>query len=85
MNLRRSRFSRAFLLSLALLPAAARADDWYGWRGPSQDGRSAEKYTENVLSETPDWTYDISTRGAPWWPMAGCFSSAAAGRCAQLL
>jgi outer membrane protein assembly factor BamB len=65
MNLRRFRFSRAILLSLALLPAAARADDWYSWRGPSQDGRSAEKYTENVLSETPDWTYDISTRGAP--------------------
>ena len=30
-------------LILTLTPMAGWADDWYSWRGPSQDGRSAEK------------------------------------------
>ena len=39
------------------------ADNWYSWRGPSQDGRSAEKYEKNVLGDKPLWTYDIASRG----------------------
>ena len=56
------------ILAAAALPLAvspALADDWYSWRGPSQDGRSAEKYEKNTFSEKPAWTYDISSRGAP--------------------
>ena len=49
------------VLSLSL--SAAFADNWYSWRGPSQDGRSAEKYEKNVLNEKPVWTYDIASRG----------------------
>ncbi len=52
-------------LLLAFTPLAAVADDWYSWRGPTQDGRSAEKYDENVFPESPDWTFDIAARGAP--------------------
>ena len=50
-------------LSLSLSPAFA--DNWYSWRGPSQDGRSAEKYEKNAFNEKPVWTYDIASRGAP--------------------
>lgn len=53
----------AAALSLTFTPAFA--DDWYSWRGPTQDGRSAEKYGKNVFSEKPVWTYDIASRGAP--------------------
>jgi outer membrane protein assembly factor BamB len=65
MNFRASRFPRLVASMLALAPLAAQAEDWYSWRGPTQDGRSAEKYPENVFPDAPDWTFDISGRGAP--------------------
>ena len=65
MNFRASRLPRLVASVVALAPLAAQADDWYSWRGPTQDGRSAEKYAENVFPDAPDWTFDISGRGAP--------------------
>ena len=53
----------AAVLGLGLLPAAA--DNWYSWRGPTQDGRSAEKYGKYTFSGKPLWTYDIASRGEP--------------------
>jgi len=38
---------------------------WYGWRGPNQNGTSAETYEGWEFDETPVWTYDLHGRGAP--------------------
>ena len=65
MNSRSPRLNFSAALFLAFSPLAVQAEDWYSWRGPTQDGRSAEKYTENVFPDAPDWTYDVSGRGAP--------------------
>ncbi|MDB6068905.1 MAG: Pyrrolo-quinoline quinone repeat-containing protein, partial [Verrucomicrobiales bacterium] len=65
MNFSASRFLPLTALALVLAPLAAHADEWFSWRGPSQDGRSAEKYEQNVFGDAPDWTYDISGRGGP--------------------
>ena len=65
MNSPAPRLAAFSALILTLTPLAAWADDWYSWRGPTQDGRSAEKYEANVFPETPDWTFDIAGRGAP--------------------
>ena len=51
----------AFVLTLS----SSFADNWYGWRGPTQDGRSAEKYGKQALKEEPLWKYDLSSRGSP--------------------
>ena len=53
----------AAILGAGLLPVSA--DDWYSWRGPTQDGRSAEKYGKYTFSGKPLWTYDIASRGEP--------------------
>ena len=58
-----ARLCAAASLLLTLSPAVA--DNWYSWRGPSQDGRSAEKYGKHAINEKPLWMYDISSRGAP--------------------
>jgi len=50
----------AFCLTLS----PAFADNWYRWRGPTQDGRSAEKYGKPGFKETPVWTYDLFSRGS---------------------
>lgn len=50
---------------LAALGITVRADNWYSWRGPGQDGCSAEKYAENAFGEKPLWVHDVSSRGAP--------------------
>jgi outer membrane protein assembly factor BamB len=55
----------AALAALSLTLSPALADNWYSWRGPTQDGRSAEKYAKNAFNEKPVWKYDISSRGAP--------------------
>ncbi len=65
MNSRPPRLTFSAAIILAFSPLAVKAGDWYSWRGPTQDGRSAEKYTENVFPDAPDWTYDVSGRGAP--------------------
>jgi outer membrane protein assembly factor BamB len=60
--------SRLAALSFAVLSAATPnfAADWPSWRGPYQNGVSAERYTDQgKLSETPAWTYDARGRGAP--------------------
>ena len=46
---------------------SASADEiqWYGWRGPNQNGTSTETYTDWSFDETPAWTYDLQGRGAP--------------------
>jgi outer membrane protein assembly factor BamB len=65
--MKKLRLSRSFAAaSLALFSAASSpvwADNWYTWRGPSQDGRSSEKYDKDVFSGKPVWTYDIASRG----------------------
>lgn len=38
---------------------------WYGWRGPNQNGTSAETYEGWEFDETPAWTSDLHGRGAP--------------------
>lgn len=53
------------LAALTLAASVARADNWYSWRGPTQDGRSAETFEKNVFNETPLWRADISARGCP--------------------
>jgi outer membrane protein assembly factor BamB len=50
--------------ALCLTFTSALADNWYSWRGPTQDGRSAEKYGKQAFNEKPLWTYDISSRGS---------------------
>ena len=51
-------------LAVAFTPLAAKADNWYAWRGPDQAGTSAEKFT-NAFKEAPLWRVDIAGRGAP--------------------
>jgi len=54
------------VLAALALSSLANAADWPSWRGPYQNGVSAERYTEQGrLSETPAWTYDARGRGAP--------------------
>ena len=57
MNNPQSIFARgaAAVAALTLTLAPAFADNWYGWRGPTQDGRSAEKYGKQVFNEKPLW------------------------------
>ncbi|MGI9244082.1 MAG: PQQ-binding-like beta-propeller repeat protein, partial [Verrucomicrobiales bacterium] len=38
---------------------------WYGWRGPNQNGTATETYEGWEFDETPAWTYDLQGRGAP--------------------
>ena len=38
---------------------------WYGWRGPNQNGTSAETYEGWEFDEKPAWTYDLQGRGSP--------------------
>jgi hypothetical protein len=59
---------RATLLAAALLASGsfANANDWTNWRGPLQNGVSLEHYTgAGKLADTPAWTYDARSRGAP--------------------
>ena len=56
------RYFAAAALSLSLVPALA--DNWYNWRGPTQDGRSAEKYEKPGFQEKPVWIYDLASRGS---------------------
>lgn len=60
-----SRSRIAVALFFAAAAGAVKADNWYSWRGPGQDGKSAEVYAENSFKETPEWTFPISARGAP--------------------
>lgn len=56
----------SFILTALLLSTLASAADWPSWRGPYQNGVSAERYTEQgKLSETPAWTYPARGRGTP--------------------
>lgn len=55
-------------MALALLSSGtfASANDWPSWRGPLQNGVSLEQYTNaGKLSDTPAWTYNARSRGAP--------------------
>ena len=52
-------------LSLGLTPAGAEEIQWYGWRGPLQNGTSTETYEKWEFDETPAWTYELQGRGAP--------------------
>ncbi|HWB06782.1 MAG TPA: PQQ-binding-like beta-propeller repeat protein [Verrucomicrobiales bacterium] len=67
MKLPHIRFARgaAAMAALVLTLSPAFADNWYGWRGPSQDGRSAEKYAKQAFKEQPLWKYDLQSRGSP--------------------
>lgn len=53
------------LLVLAALSSGAFASDWLSWRGPYQNGVSAEHYKNGKLSETPLWTHEARGRGTP--------------------
>lgn len=54
----------------AVTPASAAdagkgKNNWTTWRGPYQNGVSAEHYKSGKLNPTPAWVYDTSGRGAP--------------------
>ncbi len=54
------------VLAALALSSLAHAADWPSWRGPYQNGVSAERYADQGrLSETPTWTYESRGRGAP--------------------
>ena len=42
-------FSAAIILAFS--PLAVKAGDWYSWRGPTQDGRSAEPHARGLCSD----------------------------------
>ena len=46
-------------------PAGAEEIQWYGWRGPNQNGTVTETYSDWAFDEEPAWTYDLQGRGAP--------------------
>ena len=57
---------------LLALSASAFAGDWTSWRGPYQNGVSAEHYVPSdemkdgkVIAEQPSWTYASQSRGTP--------------------
>ena len=64
-------FARSATLALAAsfflgaAPLTAEDAQWFGWRGPNQNGTSTETYEEWEFDETPAWTYDLQGRGAP--------------------
>ncbi|MFT4548354.1 MAG: outer membrane protein assembly factor BamB [Verrucomicrobiales bacterium] len=53
----------SFLLGSQALPAEE--IQWYGWRGPNQNGTATETYEGWEFDEEPAWTYDLQGRGAP--------------------
>jgi outer membrane protein assembly factor BamB len=58
----------SFILSLALVPPFARADDWAEWRGPARDGVSAEKNLPvrwSPAGENLAWKVPFGGRSAP--------------------
>ena len=63
---------RLWILSLfcaALLAPAARANDWYRWRGPEQNGVSREKNLPETwdpdTGENVAWKLDIGGMSSP--------------------
>ncbi len=52
-------------LVFALSSFAARADSWFTWRGPQQNGSSAEQLAAPSFKPEPLWKYAIAARGAP--------------------
>ncbi|MEQ1750152.1 MAG: hypothetical protein ABL974_12060, partial [Prosthecobacter sp.] len=60
------RFATGMALALLAVSSSLSANDWTNWRGPLQNGVSLEHYTgAGKLAETPAWTYDARSRGAP--------------------
>jgi outer membrane protein assembly factor BamB len=58
----------SFILSLALLPASALADDWAEWRGPARNGVSLEKNLPvrwSPAGENLAWKVPFGGRSAP--------------------
>lgn len=54
----------------AVIPATAAdagkgKNNWPSWRGPYQNGVSAEHYKNGKLNPAPSWVYDSNGRGAP--------------------
>lgn len=57
--------SRAFILTLALmLPAAAAADDWPSWRGPTATGTSSERNLPERWGPAENVAWQAPLRGA---------------------
>ncbi len=48
-----------------MLTLTVPATDWFPWRGPTQNGRSPERYEKSEFNPEPLWTVDLPGQGAP--------------------